>query len=42
MGMGEPFYNYNNVKIAVEILKDKEGLNYGSKKITVSTAGHCE
>ena len=39
MGMGEPFYNYDNVKIAVEILKDKEGLNYGSKKITVSTAG---
>jgi len=39
MGMGEPFYNYDNVKTAVEILKDKEGLNYGSKKITVSTAG---
>ena len=39
MGMGEPFYNYDNVKAAVEILKDKEGLNYGSKKITVSTAG---
>ena len=39
MGMGEPFYNYENVKIAVEILKDKEGLNYGPKKITVSTAG---
>jgi len=39
MGMGEPFYNYDNVKIAVEILKNKEGLNYGSKKITVSTAG---
>ena len=39
MGMGEPFYNYDNVKMAVEILKDKEGLNYGPKKITVSTAG---
>ena len=39
MGMGEPFYNYDNVKVAVEILKDREGLNYGSKKITVSTAG---
>jgi len=39
MGMGEPFYNYDNVKIAIEILKDKDGLNYGSKKITVSTAG---
>ena len=39
MGMGEPFYNYDNVKVAVEILKDKDGLNYGPKKITVSTAG---
>ena len=39
MGMGEPLYNYDNVKTAVEILKDKEGLNYGVKKITVSTAG---
>ena len=39
MGMGEPFYNYDNVKTAIEILKDKEGLNYGPKKITVSTAG---
>ena len=39
MGMGEPFYNYDNVKMAVEILKSKEGLNYGAKKITVSTAG---
>ena len=39
MGMGEPFYNYDNVKEAVEILKNKEGLNYGPKKITVSTAG---
>ena len=39
MGMGEPLYNYDNVKLAIEILKDKEGLNYGPKKITVSTAG---
>ena len=39
MGMGEPFYNYDNVKIAVEILNDKDGLNYGKKKITISTAG---
>jgi len=39
MGMGEPFYNYDNVKTAIEIIKNKEGLNYGPKKITVSTAG---
>ena len=39
MGMGEPFYNFENVKIAVDILREKEGLNYGPRKITVSTAG---
>jgi len=39
MGMGEPLYNYLNVKEAVEILRHKDGLNYGPKKITVSTAG---
>ena len=39
MGMGEPFYNFDNVKTAIEIIKNKEGLNYGPKKITVSTAG---
>ena len=27
MGMGEPFYNYDNVKTAVDILKNKDGLN---------------
>ena len=32
MGMGEPFYNYDNVKTAIEIIKNKEGLNYGPKK----------
>ncbi len=39
MGQGESFYNYDNVKSAIEILKDKDGLNYGPKKITISTAG---
>ena len=39
MGQGESFYNYENVKRAIEILKDKDGLNYGPKKITISTAG---
>ena len=33
MGMGEPFYNYDNVKMAVEILKDKEGLIMVQKKL---------
>jgi len=39
MGMGEPFYNYDNIKKSVEILKDESGLNFSNKKITVSTSG---
>ena len=39
MGMGEPFYNFENVKRSIDILKKKEGLDYGPKRITVSTAG---
>lgn len=37
MGMGEPFFNYNNVATAVNILKDEEGLKF--TKITISTSG---
>ena len=39
MGQGEPLINMKNLKTAVQILKDKKGLNYGNKKITVSTSG---
>ena len=39
MGQGEPLINMTNLKIAIQILKDKKGLNYGNKKITVSTSG---
>jgi len=39
MGMGEPFYNFENIKRSVEILKDENGLNFSNKKITVSTSG---
>ncbi len=39
MGQGEPLINITNLKIAIQILKDKKGLNYGNKKITVSTSG---
>ena len=39
MGMGEPFYNFENIKKSVEILKDENGLNFSNKKITVSTSG---
>jgi len=38
MGQGEPLLN-PNLKSAIQILKDKKGLNYGNKKITVSTSG---
>ena len=39
MGMGEPLINIKNLKKAVQIIKDKGGLNYGNKKITISTSG---
>ena len=39
MGQGEPLINLKNLKKAIQILKDKSGLNYGNKKITVSTSG---
>ena len=39
MGQGEPLVNISNLKTAIQILKDKNGLNYGNKKITVSTSG---
>lgn len=39
MGMGEPFFNYENVSRAVKILLDIGGLDFSSRKITVSTSG---
>ena len=39
MGMGEPFYNYENVKQSIAILRNNQGLDYSAKKITISTAG---
>tara|TARA_B100000965_G_C19516050_1_gene724257 strand:- start:187 stop:1248 length:1062 start_codon:yes stop_codon:yes gene_type:complete len=39
MGMGEPLINIKNLKKAVQIIKYKGGLNYGNKKITISTSG---
>ena len=39
MGMGEPFFNYDNVKKAVEILNDSNGINFSKRKITISTSG---
>lgn len=42
MGMGEPFLNYDNVLSTVRILNDKNGLNIGARKISISTSGIVE
>lgn len=39
MGMGEPFLNWDNLFSALKIINDKNGLNIGSRKISISTAG---
>lgn len=39
MGMGEPFHNYDNTLEAIRRLMDKDGLNIGQRRITVSTVG---
>ena len=39
MGMGEPFDNYDNLIKALRIMNDKQGLNIGARRITISTCG---
>lgn len=39
MGMGEPFFNYDNVAKAVKILNDADGLDMSTRRITISTSG---
>lgn len=39
MGMGEPFFNYENVAKAVKILNDEEGIGLSARRITISTSG---
>ena len=39
MGMGEPLYNFENVKSAALVLNDDAGINLSSRRITLSTAG---
>ncbi|GJJ71578.1 23S rRNA (adenine2503-C2)-methyltransferase [Entomortierella parvispora] len=39
MGQGEPLYNWRNVKQAIEILTDKDGIAMPKSKITLSTSG---
>jgi len=39
MGMGEPLFNFDNVKKAIEIINHDKGINFSKKRITVSTSG---
>ena len=39
MGMGEPMANYDNLLPALRILNAPWGLNFGARRITVSTSG---
>ncbi len=39
MGMGEPLYNFDNVKQAVEIICDGDGLGVSKRRVTLSTSG---
>ena len=39
MGMGEPLYNYENVKNAIEIIMDHSGISLSKRRITLSTSG---
>ena len=39
MGMGEPLYNFGNVREAIAILTDGDGLSLSKRRVTVSTSG---
>jgi 23S rRNA (adenine2503-C2)-methyltransferase len=39
MGMGEPLYNYEQVKKALTIVMDPEGIAISKRRITLSTSG---
>src|ERR1700678_1423316 len=39
MGMGEPLYNFENVKAALAIVTDGDGLALSKRRATLSTAG---
>ncbi len=39
MGMGEPLYNFDNVRRAMEIASDSAGLAHSKRRITLSTSG---
>ena len=39
MGMGEPLYNFDNVRDALRIVMDGDGLGLSKRRITLSTSG---
>ncbi len=39
MGMGEPLYNFENVRDAMKIVMDGEGISLSRRRITLSTSG---
>ena len=39
MGMGEPLYNFENVRDAMKVVMDNEGLSLSRRRITLSTSG---
>ena len=39
MGMGEPLYNFDNVRDALRVVMDGDGLGLSKRRITLSTSG---
>jgi 23S rRNA (adenine2503-C2)-methyltransferase len=39
MGMGEPLYNFDNVRDALRLVMDGDGLGLSRRRITLSTSG---
>ena len=39
MGMGEPLYNFDNVRDAIEVASDDAGISLSKRRITLSTSG---
>jgi 23S rRNA (adenine2503-C2)-methyltransferase len=39
MGMGEPLFNWDNLRAALRLVMDPDGINLSRRRITVSTSG---
>ena len=39
MGMGEPLLNYDNTVRAARLLTDESGMDYSTRRVTISTSG---